>query len=268
MKPLVKKNNKITDSKVSIGFSLVSKTLLLLLAISLVSCSFNKINTKNSLVQQDANSDEAAKVYFIRPMPFKYKGIADNTLTVALNNEPLLKINEGQYTLVRIKPSKVHVVTHSKTMFTNKFQPINVTRTREYQFLAGKTYFIELKRINEEFRGIYYDPASVNLEQAKQLSEHLTALGDARREPIRSLTSVAEAPPPGPLAPALPENLYTSQPYMIKKDPVYKSSLLQQQDSESTEAKPDTNTAPQPEENPNPEDKPPANDNTTETSPK
>ena len=260
-------DNKKKNSRGIFNLRRFIKLSFIVFVATQVSCSFDTINTKNSLLQRDPNNNEAAKVYFIRPMPYKHKGIADNILTIDLDNELLLKINEGQYTLLRIKPSKVHVVTHSETMFTNKFQPINVARNREYQFLAGKTYFIELNRINEEFRGIYYDPMSVNLERAKQLSETLTAVGEAKREPIASLTSVAEGPSPGPLAPALPENLYTSQPYMIKKDPVYRSQVLQQQNSQDTPPKSDSNDTPQTDESSKPENKTQSDENPTQTNP-
>jgi len=211
------------------------RTVNLLGLVFLASCSFSSINVKNSLLEPDASDDQIAKVYFIRPEPFKHKGISDNEIAVDLNNELLLKINEGQYTMVKIKPSKVHVVTHSKTAFTNKFEPIDVARTREYQFLAGKTYFIHLQRINEEFRGIYYDPTPVDLQQAKQLCEHLSAIGAASDYPIKSITTVAEGPQPGPLEPALPENLYPGKPYLIKQDPDYKSHAVQQQSNEPSQ---------------------------------
>jgi len=241
--------------------------LFLLIPVLLVAaCSFSMINHKNSMLAQNAANDQVASVYFIRPMPLKHKGVADNEISVDLNNELLLKINEGQYTLVKIKPESVHVVTRSKTDFTNKLQPIDVTRTRQYQFLAGKIYFIELKRINEEFRGIYYDPAPISFKQAKQLCVNLHAIGDASREALFSITSGTDVPQPGPLAPALPENLYPDKPYMIKKDPDYTSKVKPQQTEQAPADNPPATQTPQQNEQP-PADNQPAPETTPADNP-
>ncbi len=195
----------------------------------------NPVNVKHSQVQTGAQEEYIAKVYFIRPMPVKYKGIADNKVRVDFNNEELLTLNEGQYTMVKLNPSKGEVSTHSRTKFTNSNLPIEVSRKREYRFLAGKTYFIHLKRVDEEFRGIFYDPAPVTLEQALQLSKRLRALGIAADEPIDQIKSVAEAPDPGPLVPALPEKLYPGKPYLIKGNPKYEAEKPQPSATPSTE---------------------------------
>ena len=154
-------------------------------------------------------------------MPVKFKGVADSQITVDINGEPLLKIDEGAYTMLKIKPTKASVTTHSRTLFTTKFEPIKVSRTREYNFIAGKTYFINLERINEEFRGIYYDPAPVTLAVAQKLTSTLRAVGKARSEPIDEIQKVADIPAPSKLEPALPENLYPGKPYLIKGNPKY-----------------------------------------------
>jgi len=196
--------------------------LLAILVINLLTagCS-NPVNYKNPQIQTDGEDSHIAKVYFLRPMPVKYKGIADNKLQVNYNKEELLSINEGQYALVKLKPSKGKITTHSRTKFIGGTEPINVSRDREYRFIAGKTYFIHLQRVDEEFRGIFYDPAPVTFEQARKLSDRLHAVGDARDEPIDEITSIKEAPQPSQLAPAYPENLYPGKPYLIKGNPDY-----------------------------------------------
>lgn len=198
----------------------IKQVLFLLVVIFLVSCSSAK-NIKNSYVDNESDDQYVAKVYFIRTMPVKFKGVADSQITVDINGEPLLKIDEGAYTMLKIKPTKASVTTHSRTLFTTKFEPIKVSRTREYNFIAGKTYFINLERINEEFRGIYYDPAPVTLAVAQKLTSTLRAVGKARSEPIDEIQKVADIPAPSKLEPALPENLYPGKPYLIKGNPKY-----------------------------------------------
>jgi hypothetical protein len=198
----------------------IKKVLLLVPVLILLSCSTAK-TIDNSYVDKIGGDLRVAKVYFIRTMPVKYKGVADSRITVDINGEPLLKIDEGTYTLINIKPTKASITTHSRTMFTTQAEPIDVSRTREYNFIAGKTYFINLNRVNEEFRGIYYDPAPVTLEKARELTKRLRARGDARAEPIENITKVADIPAPSALEPALPENLYPGKPYLIKGNPRY-----------------------------------------------
>lgn len=198
----------------------IKQVLFLLVVLVLASCSSAK-NIKNSYVDNESEDQYVAKVYFIRTMPVKFKGVADSQITVDINGEPVLKIDEGAYTMLKIKPAKASVTTHSRTLFTTKFEPIKVSRTREYNFIAGKTYFINLERINEEFRGIYYDPAPVTLAVAQKLTETLRAVGKARSEPIDEIQKVADIPAPSKLEPALPENLYPGKPYLLKGNPKY-----------------------------------------------
>ncbi|WP_455201547.1 hypothetical protein [Kaarinaea lacus] len=194
-----------------------------LLAHLLVSGCSNPVNYKNSHIQSDAEDTHIAKVYFLRPMPVKYKGIADNKLRVDFNKEKLLTLNEGQYALVKLEPSKGKISTHSRTKFIGSPDPINVSRDREYRFIAGKTYFIHLQRVDEEFRGIFYDPAPITFQQALKLSTSLHAVGDASDEPIDEITSIKEAPQPSQLTPAFPEELYPGKPYLIKGNPDYQA---------------------------------------------
>lgn len=214
-------------------FQTIKKVFLLALVLMMLSCSTAK-TIDNDYVDKIGGDLRVAKVYFIRSMPVKYKGVADSRITVDINGEPLLKIDEGTYTLVNIKPTKASITTHSRTMFTTQAGPIDVSRTREYNFIAGKTYFINLERVNEEFRGIYYDPAPVTLEKAHELTKRLRAQGDARAEPIDKITKVADIPAPSALEPALPENLYPGKPYLIKGNPKYVAPKLPEGKNEIT----------------------------------
>jgi hypothetical protein len=160
-----------------------------------------------------------AKVYFIRPMPEKHKGIADSKIIVDYQGQKLLAIAEGTYTLLAINPGKGEITTHSKTMFTNRKIPIDVSRSRAFTFVAGGTYFIYLKRDNQEFRGIFYDPEPLTLASAKSVAQGLDSVGKlANREPIHAIKDIPPVPPTGPLEPVTPEQLYrTKSPYLLKK---------------------------------------------------
>ena len=227
-----------------------TKTVTLLLVISwLAACASAKVHD-NSFMAPEAKDQHLAKIYFLRSKPVKFKGVADSRILVDINGTPLVSIDEGAYTLVKIKPTKAKITTHSKTKFTTQFKPINVTRTREYNFIAGKTYFINLNRVNEEFRGIFYDPAPVSLEEAQQIAYPLRAVGEARAEPISSIRKVATTPPASSLKPALPEELYPGKQYLIKGTPKYEPPKQPEGKNEITFDQP-----PEPEAEPSPSTK-------------
>jgi len=191
--------------------------LLLVLVLSTGCASVNKQHPM--LVTQDVKEGDNidfASVYFIRPDPFKNKGVADKPITVEYQDQLILTIDEGSYTLLRIKPSEGFIKVNSETMFINKLEPIMVWRARHYKFISGKTYFIYLKRDNEEFRGIFYEPQPVNFDNAKKLAEKCSASGEARGKPLDELVNFSEAPPSAfdKQPPALPENIYKAEPYL------------------------------------------------------
>jgi len=171
---------------------------------------------ENPALQAESDSD-TAKVYFIRPTPVKPKGVADKPIEVDYAGKPLIKISEGTYTLVKLLPGKGEITTRSQTQFINQPQPIEVTRSRIYTLLAGRTYFIHLKRIDEEFRGITYDPEPVDLVTAKSLAEKLRKWGAAKQEPIAAIEEVPPTPKTSPLEPVYPEKVYPGSPYLLDK---------------------------------------------------
>ena len=193
---------------------------IILLALTALLASCASVNKQHPmLVNEEIKEGEApnfASVYFIRPKPFKPKGVADKPITVEYQDKLLLSIDEGSYTLLRIKPSSGMIKVNSETRFTNKLEPIKVWRARHYKFIEGKTYFIYLKRVNEEFRGIFYEPQPVKLEKAKVLIDKTFASGEASSYPIDELVNISEAPASAfdKQPPALPENIYKPEPYL------------------------------------------------------
>jgi hypothetical protein len=198
-----------------IPFDIIAGGILLASLLSGCSASLYRDHPEVSFDPDTAT----AAVYFIRPAPVKTKGIADNPIEVSYKGKKLMKIPEGTYTMVKIKPGSGEVTTHSRTRFINKnrYDAIDVTRSRKYTFVAGRTYFIHLKRIDEEFRGIFYDPQPVDLMTAKQLADQLHVSGPADEAPIAQLEIVPDIPKPGELEPAYPEDLYPGSPYKLKK---------------------------------------------------
>jgi hypothetical protein len=196
--------------------------ILLLTACATINKHHPQVVTGELTAEQKA---QVATVYFIRPKPYKAKGVSDYPVYIEFQKQLLLKQAEGNYSLLYIKPSKGLLVVRSKTLFTNRPIPVDVWRSREYKFIEGKTYFIYIRQINEEFRGVFYEPEPVSLREAKELivagdsrSSSTLATGAARSAPIDKLTEV-DVPPASAikgLDPALPENIYKQEKYLHK----------------------------------------------------
>lgn len=199
-----------------IGLNTLSLFTCYSFVMILLSGCATKVYDQNPALQATADT-ETVSVYFIRPRPVKYKGFADNNIRVDYQDKPLLKIPEGTYTMVKLQPGKGEITTRSKTTFTNRIHPINVSRSRMYNFLGGRTYFIHLKRVDEEFRGVTYDPEPVDLATAKSLSEKLRKWGAASQHPIAKIEEVPPIPKASPLEPVYPEKVYPGSPYLLDK---------------------------------------------------
>ncbi len=188
----------------------------------LVACA--TVNNEHPNVASDEITAESkaqlATVYFIRPRVYKSKNLANGPVRVEFQEQTLLTQDEGTYTLLYIKPSKGTLKTHSKTLYVDQHSSIDVWRERVYKFIAGRTYFIYVRQIDEEFRGVFYAPQPVDLQEAKQLIVpgtnrfgYTRASGAARNAPIDELTEV-NLPPASAvkdLIPAMPENLYKQE---------------------------------------------------------
>lgn len=190
-----------------------------LLSLALGACT-GKVNLQHPALAVVSPDTPVANVYFIRPRMLKPKGYSDGVLDIDLNGKKLLELHAGAYTLLKILPGKAQVSTHSMTEFTNQQFPIAVSRLRDYNFVAGKTYFIHIKRINEEFRGVFFDPESIELDVAKTLMNDVTSFGLARYEPIEYLESVLLPPEKSSdLPPTAPESLYPEEKYLLSPSP-------------------------------------------------
>lgn len=186
--------------------------------LALSACS-GSININHPVIKNITPESPTANVYFLRPSLLKPKGIADNILHITANDIQLLEIRAGTYTLIKMLPGKVRIATHSLTKFTNKPQPIPVSRFRDYNFVAGKTYFIHLFRVNEEFRGVFFDPRPVDLRTAKSLLDSISPFDAAKDAPLESLKHVEETPEASELTPVVPEKLYPEEKYLLTPHP-------------------------------------------------
>jgi hypothetical protein len=166
----------------------------LTLVLGLPGCAGTQVERSHPLVSSDA---ESARVYFIRPFTERYMGVADNTIRVEADRIELLRLAKGEYTLVHVRPGTAYLMARSMSAWGPTETHLNVntrahkikemTHSQPFTFDAGQTYFVVFTPVDGEFRGVYYDMATVDLERAKELSAHLRVAGDARSAPIDEL---------------------------------------------------------------------------------
>lgn len=198
--------------RLSLVTMLAAAVAILLASCATVNKAHPKLMADNITAEQISR---VATVYIIRPRLPKSKGIADLPVRVDYQGQTLLELDEGSYALMYIQPGKGEVKVSSKTRFTYQSDPIDVWRSRQYKFIVGKTYFIHIRQIDEEFRGVFYEPKLVSLKRAKVLVEQARASGLAHKLPIDKLVNVA-APPASAtrgLPPAKPEDVYKRGKY-------------------------------------------------------
>ena len=153
-----------------------------LLCLLLGGC-WTKINDTHPLLQSDARRPYAT-VYFLRPRTERFMGMADNRVTVLLDQQPLLELVKGEYTLVRIFPGQAWVAIENQTTYGPAHRIKTETRSRSFTFVAGQTYYIAIKPIDGEFRGVHFLPQALTLAEAQSLKPRMRAVGAAGDDSI------------------------------------------------------------------------------------
>lgn len=159
----------------------------LLFAGLFAGCAASRIESAHPLISRAA-AGEAAHVYFIRPRTERSLGVADNTLAVEADRMPLLDLAKAEYALVNLKPGAVWITVRSDTSWGPAHDIKEMTSAREFNFVAGQTYFLAFTAVDGEFRGVSFIPQAIDLDRARQLAVSLRPAGAAARSvPISSL---------------------------------------------------------------------------------
>jgi len=170
----------------------IYKYLIVLISAGLASCSSwswngTKVNGGNPLVRAEGET-QFATVYFLRPLTERAMGFSDNPLTIALDDNKLLTLEKGDYTLVYLRPRvRTTMTVENVTEVGPDWRTKKMAKNYEFGFTAGETYFIVLEPVDGEFRGVYFTARDIDLFTAKQLAQQLRPTGEARKTPIGSL---------------------------------------------------------------------------------
>ena len=162
--------------------------IMALIISGLSACIGTQIKSSHPLIKESPDS-LISKVYFIRPSTERYMGAADNRLEVEVDRFHLMDIAKGEYTLIPMVPGEVWITVKSLTAWGPKNLIKEMTRTTQFKFAPGQTYYIVFNIVDGEFRGAYFNTKAVDLYEAKRLTRHLRPVGRARSTPISSLRS-------------------------------------------------------------------------------
>lgn len=132
-------------------------------------------------------SAPAANVYLLRPFTERAMGFPDNELNVELNQEKLLNLTKGEYTMVRLVPRDYTLTLKNLTEAGPLWKIKEMSKNFPFNFRAGENYFLVIKPLDGEFRGVHFIAESVDVFTAKQIARQLSAVGGANAAPISSL---------------------------------------------------------------------------------
>lgn len=152
---------------------------VILASLSLTAC-WTSIIGSHPLIQHN-HAASHARVYFIRPRGERSMGMADNRLTIMLDQQPLLHLVKGEYTLVLIQPGQTWLSINNQTTFGPAHKIKKETRNQSFVFLAGNTYYINILAVDGEFRGVHFITKALSLSDARKSSQSLRAVGLARK---------------------------------------------------------------------------------------
>ncbi|VAW87438.1 hypothetical protein MNBD_GAMMA16-1811 [hydrothermal vent metagenome] len=149
-------------------------------------CSLNsKISDNHPLLTE--SSSGAAKVYFIRRQTERRMGISDNALIVDFNDKQVLSLEKGEYVALNLVPRDYKITLKNQTEVGPHWYVKWMSKKYKFNFKADKIYYIEIKSIDGEFRGVFFTAKNMPFYEAKQLAQlqNLRAAGTlAKQSPL------------------------------------------------------------------------------------
>lgn len=157
-----------------------------IMALALTGCVDTRLIANSPIVETKLDQPYST-VYFLREDLGLNRGLPDDTVLIDINGNDLAWLAQGEYVMFRIKPIEATVRVRSSDIIGDTPTPQELAGEETFNFAAGQTNFIRLKMVDGEFRGTYYQPERVESAKARQLSETLKPVGEAKRHPISKL---------------------------------------------------------------------------------
>ena len=158
--------------------------VLVSVASGLAGCAATRVASDHPLIEKDSQT-ASARVYFIRPLTERAMGFPDNPLRIEFDDQPLLALAKGEYSLVHMKPRETTTMTlKSLTTIGPNWTVKEMSKKQKWSFTAGATYYIVLRPVDGEFRGVTFTAEAVDWFTAKESVRQLRAVDEAKRAPI------------------------------------------------------------------------------------
>ena len=100
-------------------------------------------------------------------------GISDNAVRVILNDELLMKLGKGEYTRVHVVPRDYTVTLRNKSEVGPDWRVKNMRKRSRWAFEAGETYYLAVKAVDGEFRGVTFNIERLNEHDANKMMAQL-----------------------------------------------------------------------------------------------
>jgi len=167
------------------GIKKISLLIFISTLLTLAGCTTSIVKKTNPQFA-DVGSRDFALVYLVRPTPIRTRGVADNDVTIEFGENQLVsELSSGEYVAFKVKPGKLDIITRSLAYVTTRPLPDRVWRARNFNVQSGKTYYINIKFTQEEFRGMYFIPEEITKKEAQEMLIRLKPAGNlAKKNPI------------------------------------------------------------------------------------
>lgn len=160
--------------------------LLIFGLTGMAGCASTQVQSMHPLIQDDPAAPHA-RVYFLRPWTERTMGVADNSVDIELDQRPLITLVKGEYVVVDLKPGQATTTIKSMTSWGPWSKTKQMSKSKNFIFDEGETYFIVISPVDGEFRGVFFLPKAVDVLTAKKIAKDLRAVGEAKKEPIAGL---------------------------------------------------------------------------------
>ncbi len=157
-----------------------------IIALLVAGCSMTKVHREHPLVQAAAEG-VGARVYFLRPETERRMGFPDNPVRLVLNDEPLMSLGRGEYTVVNLVPRDYSLAVSNETEAGTHWDVKTITRDYSFTFQPGETYFVVVRAVDGEFRGVHFVAETVDIGDAQRLAARLRAVSVSSDQQIERI---------------------------------------------------------------------------------
>ena len=145
-------------------------TGIALLLVVLAGCSMTKVNKAFPLFEKPG---AGATIIWLRPDTERVMGIADNPVSIELNDELLMKLGKGEAKKVSVVPRDYTITLRNKSEAGTYWFVKDMRKRMKWKFDAGQTYYLAVKAVDGEFRGVTFNIERLSEYDGKAMAANL-----------------------------------------------------------------------------------------------